>query len=365
MKILMITDLYPIKEDEINTPKTLYNFVQSWALQGHTVDVIKPNFILNSFIRKKPFYRTGWYGNVYNVNYFTPFLFNVKNKLKDFDFSKYDKIFAHMPSGEIFALHLGVDFVAGVHVSDFEVLSNPLYKFYFKSELEKVYKKASGIACRSYALKNRFIKEFPMHIHKTFVALSGVDVDKNSKRETKQKPRYMDGIKSDKKRVLTCANLIKRKNVDKLIEACNNIEGVELTVIGDGVEKDRLKRMSSDVVFLGRLSQDRVFERMRASDIFVLPSINETFGLVYLEAMACGCITVGIKGEGIDGIIEDGVNGFLCELDELETKLAEIIKRDDLNEIAARAIETAKNYTNETCAKSYLDNSTCETNLQK
>ncbi|MFW2551510.1 hypothetical protein, partial [Klebsiella pneumoniae] len=70
MKILMITDLYPVKEDEVNTPKTLYNFVRSWECQGHKVDVIKPNFLLNSFLRQKPFYKTGWYGNVYNVNYF-------------------------------------------------------------------------------------------------------------------------------------------------------------------------------------------------------------------------------------------------------------------------------------------------------
>ena len=355
MKILMITDLYPVQEDELNTPRTLYNFVQSWIFQGHKVDVIKPNFVLNSFIRKKPYYKTGWYGNVYNVNYFTPFWFDVKNKLKDVDLSQYDKIFAHMPSGEIFALHLGIDFVAGIHSSDFEILSNPIYGLYFKSELKKVYKKATGIACRSHALKDKFIKEFPLYANKTFVALSGVDVPVNVSEE---KPRYIDKARTERKRVLTCANLIKRKNVDKLIEACSNIEELDLTVIGDGQEKSKLMKMTSDVVFLGRLSQDRVFERMRASDIFVLPSVKETFGLVYLEAMACGCVTVGIKGEGIDGIIEDGVNGFLCELDELENKLREIIKRDDLKDIATRAVETAKKYTNESCAKSYLDGTT-------
>ncbi len=359
MKILMITDLYPVKDDEIKTPKTLYNFVKSWELQGHKVDVIKPNFILNSFIRKKPFYKTGWYGNVYNVNYFTPFWFNIKNKLKDINFEGYDRIFAHMPSGEIFALHLGVDFVAGVHSSDFEVLTSPIYRFYFKHELEKAHKKATHIACRSYALRDKFIKTYPMYIGKTITALSGVDIDNKNSTNIKQKPRYMDGIKSDYKRVLTCANLIKRKNVDKLIEACKNIEGIQLTVIGDGVEKNKLMKMSSDVVFLGQLTQDRVFERMRASDIFVLPSVNETFGLVYLEAMACGCVTIGIKGEGIDGIIEDGVNGFLCEVDELENKLREVIARDDLKEIAQRAVETANKYTNETCAKSYLDGASC------
>lgn len=355
MKILMITDLYPVKEDEINTPKTLYNFVKSWELQGHKVDVIKPNFLLNSFIRKKPFYKTGWYGNVYNVNYFTPFWFNIRNKLKGINFDVYDRIFAHMPSGEIFALHLGVDFVAGVHSSDFDVLSKPLYKIYFKGELEKAYKKAVNIACRSHVLKKRFIKEYPMYISKTFTALSGIDTEQNNFVQLRQKPRYIDGIKSDCKRILTCANLIKRKNVDKVIEACKKIDGVQLTVIGDGVEKQKLMKMSSDVVFLGHLSHDRVFERMRASDIFVLPSVHETFGLVYLEAMSCGCVTVGTKGEGIDGIIEDGVNGFLCEVDELEDKLKEIIQRTDLKEIAQRAMETAAKYSNETCALNYLE----------
>ncbi len=354
MKILMITDLYPVKEDEVNTPKTLYNFVKSWELQGHKVDVIKPNFLLNSFIRRKPFYKTGWYGNVYNVNYFTPFWFNIKNKLKGIDIDGYDRVFAHMPSGEIFALHLGIDFTAGVHASDFDVLTKPLYRFYFKKELEKAHKKAAGIACRSIVLKNRFIKEYPMYISKTFTALSGVDMEPVPT-TIKQKPRYMDGIKSDFKRVLTCANLIKRKNVDKVIEACKNIDGVQLTVIGDGAEKQKLMRMSADVVFLGHLSHDRVLERMRASDIFVLPSVHETFGLVYLEAMSCGCVTVCTKGDGIDGIIEDGVNGFVCGVDELETKLREIIKRPDLKEIAKRAVETAEKYTNETCAQNYLE----------
>ena len=49
------------------------------------------------------------------------------------------------------------------------------------------------------------------------------------------------------------------------------------------------------------------------SDVFVLPSVNETFGMVYLEAMSQGCIPIGTSGEGIDGIIENGKNGYLCD----------------------------------------------------
>ena len=49
MNILVITDLYPVRENEKNTPKTIKNFVECWQKEGHEVQVIKPNFLLNSF----------------------------------------------------------------------------------------------------------------------------------------------------------------------------------------------------------------------------------------------------------------------------------------------------------------------------
>ena len=74
MKILLITDLYPIKRGDSNSPLTLHNFAFEWIKQGHKVDVVKPNFLFNSFVRKKPFYKTGFYEyegvKIFNVNYF-------------------------------------------------------------------------------------------------------------------------------------------------------------------------------------------------------------------------------------------------------------------------------------------------------
>ena len=61
MNILVITDLYPVAPEEKYTPRTIYDFVTEWKESGHQVKIIKPNFILNSFIRNKPFYKTGWY----------------------------------------------------------------------------------------------------------------------------------------------------------------------------------------------------------------------------------------------------------------------------------------------------------------
>ena len=63
MKILFITDLYPIRTDE-SPVLTLHNFVKEWIKQGHSVDVIRPNFIINSFIRGKKFYKNGDFSQI-------------------------------------------------------------------------------------------------------------------------------------------------------------------------------------------------------------------------------------------------------------------------------------------------------------
>ena len=339
MKILVITDLYPIKDNEKFTPKTIKNFVDGWEELGHKVRVIKPNFLLNSFLRKKTFYKSDIYGNVENINYFLPFIGNIKNKIKT-EFTP-DIVIAHMPSGVIFANKLKLPFVAGVHVSDLEVLTNPIYSIYFKPELEKAYKNATKIACRSNVLKQKFLKLYPEYENKTFVCYSGIDFE----------PTKRNWQPSGKIRVLTCANLIKRKNVDLVIKECENLN-VELRIIGEGKELNNLKKLSSKPVFLGYLPHTKVLEEMKKADIFALPSINETFGMVYLEAMASGCITVCRKDDGVSGIIKNGENGYFWEDGIIE----KIINSKNQNKILENSYQTLKNYTSLGACKNYLLN---------
>ena len=93
---------------------------------------------------------------------------------------------------------------------------------------------------------------------------------------------------------------------------------------------------------------------MREVDIFILPSKNETFGMVYLEAMASGCITVCSKGDGVDGIIKDSINGFLC--DDVEQVFERIMKFEDKNWILENSYNTIRNYTDLIVANHYLKN---------
>lgn len=348
MKILFITDLYPVKEDEKTTPRTLYDFVQGFKKAGHDVNVIKPNFIFNSFLRRKPFYKTGQYKDVYNVNYWLPFV-NVKIP-KSFDDFKPDIVVAHMPSGILFAEKLGLPFVAGIHNSDLEVLTNPLYSIYFKNRLKTALYKAKGVACRSYVIEQKLLNLLPDLKDKTFTVPSGIDENLITE--------LRSALLRNPVKVLTCAQFKKRKNIDKVIEACKGLESFELTVIGDGKEFEKLKNIDKSVKFTGRLPREKVLEKMRENDVFILPSVNETFGMVYLEAMSQGCITVCTKDDGISGIIKDGENGFLTL--PISTEIRKILLNikdmddDSLKTLRYNSFHTIQRYTSNTCCSAYL-----------
>lgn len=389
MNILFITDLYPVKSDEKTTPRTLLAFVEEWKKMGHNVDILKPNFILNSFLRGKPFYKSGQYGDVFNINYWTPFWFDVKRKfngnsrlgtLAQLNKHNYNIVVAHMPSGILFADKLGLPFVAGIHNSDIEVLTNTLYKIHFKPRLEKALKNAKAIACRSFVLQDKLLKLYPEFEEKTFVAPSGIDKKAAMFLNAKQNEKHSAdtnfsrftshvSLSSDMNhslltthhspiKVLTCAHFKKRKNIDKVIKACKGLECFELTVIGDGKERKKLEKIDKNVIFTGRLPHNEVLAKMRNSDIFVLPSVGETFGMVYLEAMASGCITVCTKGDGIDGIIKDRENGFLTEPnpESIKETLLNIknLTKEELNSLYTNSFNTIQHYTSTLCAERYL-----------
>ena len=355
MKILFVTDLYPIGNE--NIAKALFYFVQEWQKQGHKVEVIRSNFIFNTLIRgrriieEKIYYEQGT--KIYNLNFNTPFLFNVYKKLpKNFSLKNYDVMISHMPCGALMANKLlqrdKIKYICAVHCSDITVLTDKKY-ILFKNELKKSYLQADNIAARSPILKEKIEKLIPNN--KTFIAYSGINeeiIDKPLNKEIT---------------ISTVASLIKRKNIDIIINTIKDMPNIKLNIIGSGKEEKHLKNLAkgcSNITFLGQLARNLVIEELKKSDIFILLSDNETFGLSYLEAMATGNIVIAKKGDGIDGILRNNENGFLINASNLELKkcLEEILSLDSakLTELKENCKDTIKKYTNELTAENYLKN---------
>jgi len=109
--------------------------------------------------------------------------------------------------------------------------------------------------------------------------------------------------------------------------------------MGEGADRDRFANLARElrigdrVHFLGRRSRAEVAEAMRNCTVFVLPSRYEGLGCVYLEAMACGKPAIACRGQGIEEIIKDSVNGMLIPvegLDELVQKLGTLLADSEL-----------------------------------
>ena len=121
-----------------------------------------------------------------------------------------------------------------------------------------------------------------------------------------------------------------------------------LIMIGDGPERvdaeneARELGVNTDVRFLGRL--DSVASLLQASDLFILPSQTESFGLAALEAMACGSPVVASRAGGLQEVIDDGVNGILEPVGSVEAMGRRAIEllRDPERHAAMRRAAIAK-----------------------
>ncbi len=123
-----------------------------------------------------------------------------------------------------------------------------------------------------------------------------------------------------------------------------------LILIGDGPQREIARRtaeelgVDDDVVFLGKL--ESVSELLSCADLFVLPSEEESFGLLALEAHACGVPVVGSSGSGLAEVVEDGVTGSLHPVGDvgaMADSAMEYLTDDELWERTSRAARTRAN----------------------
>jgi len=132
-------------------------------------------------------------------------------------------------------------------------------------------------------------------------------------------------ISSDEKVVIHVSNFRNVKRVPDVVRAFAKIVSrlpAKLLLVGDGPEFSIVSQLveklniQDHVLFLGK--QDNLEELYSISDLMLLLSEKESFGLVALEAMACGVPCIGTNIGGIPEVIQDGINGYLCELGDVE-----------------------------------------------
>jgi N-acetyl-alpha-D-glucosaminyl L-malate synthase BshA len=105
------------------------------------------------------------------------------------------------------------------------------------------------------------------------------------------------------------------KDVIRIFARIRKAMPATLVMVGDGPDRDEAEKeaanlgLGADVRFLGRL--DTVANILQGTDLFILPSQTESFGLAALEAMACGAPCVASRAGGLPEVILDGVDGIL------------------------------------------------------
>jgi glycosyltransferase involved in cell wall biosynthesis len=169
-------------------------------------------------------------------------------------------------------------------------------------------------------------------------------------------------------RLITVSRLIKRKGIDHILKALAELrdEKISLLIVGTGSYEDYLKELCSklklnDIVnFYGYCPREELPKLYNNADIFILPSLAESFGLVFAEAMACGLPIIGAKTGGIvDLVLKE--NGILVEpggIDEIKEAIVEMRKKSndmmqDMGKANRRRIDMYYSWKN--VAQKYLD----------
>lgn len=190
-----------------------------------------------------------------------------------------------------------------------------------------------------------------------FTPLTKQDISNNSKRVVKENfNKYKDG----KTNILFVGQFIKRKGIDVLLKACGRLTKDERMLLVGGILnndlKDLLDKAVCDVEIIDFKTKEELYDYYSVSDIFVLPTREDIWGLVVNEALSFGIpvITTRNCNAGLE-LIRDDYNGFLFDSEDYITLADKILKLVALkNTLKENCLNTIKEYTIENMVKDHL-----------
>lgn len=253
------------------------------------------------------------------------FLFHLKhNKIvksldENYSVEKYDLMHAHslFSNGYIaYKMHekYGVDYIVAVRMPDIYTFFK--YMIYLRKTGINILKHAKKIVFLSEGFRETLIEEYvheelkQSFYDKSIIIPNGVAP---YWLENKNEPKYRP---DQPVKLLQVGLISKLKNSDKTLQALDILSerGIKATgtFVGESVDKKMTENIKnhSAAEYIPRVDKEKLTSLYRSHDIFILPSLKETFGLVYVEAMTQGLPVLYSAGQGFDKQYEEGVVGY-------------------------------------------------------
>lgn len=254
-----------------------------------------------------------------------------------------------------------IPYVAAVRNTDLNVFFKRM--LHLRKTGLRILKEARMIVFLSDAYRKQLLQSYaPRKMHdeimnKSVIIPNGIDAFWLKNRNL---PQMIED--SRKIKIISAGTIEKNKNHITTLDACrllrNNGYDVEFTIVGQSRDDALLARLlkESFVKYVPNQPKEALIQLYRNSDIFVMPSIQETFGLVYAEAISQGLPLIYTRGQGFDRQFDDGAVGYAVncfDSAEIAEKLLLIVNH--YSAISERCIAGAGRYDWNIIAQTYIN----------
>lgn len=203
-------------------------------------------------------------------------------------------------------------------------------------------------------VKHELMETYRVPEDKIVVIHNGVDLERfhpRNREERGKRIRDALGIPSDRPVVLFVGTGFRRKGLDRLLRLWDlpELNGVYLLIVGNDARLPYYRRRWNrrEIVFVG--AQQAVEDYFGAADLFVLPSVQEAFGNVVLEALASGIPVITVRGVGaidkLDGPLREGILGNPDDPEEFKSKIARLLEPGRWPFLSREARRVAESYS--------------------
>jgi L-malate glycosyltransferase len=305
----------------------------------------------------------------YPLFHYQPYELALSSKLVDMvKLHKIDLLHVHYAIPHAYAGYMAkqmlkdqgiiIPMVTTLHGTDITLVGNhPFYKTAVTFSINK----SDKVTSVSQSLKDDTLRLFDIRneieVIPNFIELNIDKTDVNSCNRSAL-------AKSDERILTHISNFRKVKNIPDVIQIFYLVQKqikAKLMMVGDGPEKVKAEKLceelgiSDKVIFFG--NSNEINQILNYTDLFLLPSQTESFGLAALEAMACGVPVISSNSGGLSEVNIQGVSGFLSDVGnkkEMAENALKILATDIiLNEFKVRALQVAQGYSIENVVPLY------------